>query len=225
MSKTITFKDAKEAGIFLPGHYLAITAPKDRKVIVTEEETGVRETQIFEIKEGERLLLQMTEDCKLWGNPTKEELTLFGQDGFVQGPDTMHRVIRELYDIPGVVETAQSFSLSEKDYFFSDIEKAYEEEKKYKCSDNMWFWYWLASRYVWTGRDCADFCMFYVLGGLSNACLFNSYGNVSERGYSVRPEVTLDSALLFERADSDGSLEKPWKCYIKKKRQFININI
>lgn len=106
---TITFKDATQDGIILPGHYILTTTPKDRRVLVTNKETGIKGTQKFTVEAGETQLwrLEQEEDgLKLWGEPTKEELTLRGQIGFQQGPDTMHRVIRELYDMPGILETA-----------------------------------------------------------------------------------------------------------------------
>ena len=216
---TITFKDATQDGIILPEHYILTTTPEDRRVLVTKNETGFKETQKFTLEAGKTQLwrLEQEEDgLKLWGEPTKEELTLCGQDGFQRGPDTMHRVIRELYDMPDILETAQSCSLPEKDYFFSDMEKAYQAGKKYERQDERIMWYWLASRCVAVGGAYALFDVFIVNGGsVYGSWLYGSDGGTYSNTLAVRPVATPKSTLLLEREDCDGSYEHPWICLSK----------
>lgn len=213
MSNTITFEDARQEGIILPDHYLEVTAPRSRKVIVTEKETGFEKKQKFTVEEGERHLWRLTEDFKLWGKPTKVNLTLRGHAGFEYGPDIMHRIIRELHDNPGTFEEAKSCSLPEKDYFFSSIEKAYREEKKYVHPDDRFMWYWLASRCVVFNSNNENFYVFFVNGGYVGADdLYYSGGSALSNTYAVRPEATPKSTLLLERDGCDGSMEKPWIC-------------
>ncbi len=216
---TITFKDATQDGIILPEHYILTTTPEDRRVLVTKNETGFKETQKFTLEAGKPQLwrLEQEEDgLKLWGEPTKEELTLCGQDGFQRGPDTMHRVIRELYDMPGILETAQACSLPEKDYFFSDIEKAYQAGKKYERQDERKMRYWLASRCVTINSTNAWFNVFFVNSSIVNAnYLYNSYSGTDSITYAVRPVATPRFTLLLERKDCDGSYEHPWICLSK----------
>ena len=216
MSRTITFEVATQDGIIRPKHYILTTTPEDRQVIVTEKETGVRGTQKFTVKAGERQLWRLTEDFKLWGMPTTEKLALCGDVGFQEGPDTMHRVIRELYDMQGAFEKAQACSLPEKDYFFSSIQKADQEGKKYNQQDEENMWYWLASRCVSTGSNSASFNVFFVGNGYVNySSLYRSYGNTWSPARAVRPETTLKSILLFNKEGGDGSYEHPWICLNK----------
>ena len=216
---TITFKDATQDGIILPEHYILTTTPKDRRVIVTKNETGFKGTQKFTLEAGKPQLWRLGQEedgLKLWGEPTKEELTLCGQDGFQRGPDTMHRVIRELYDMPDILETAQSCSLPEKDYFFSDIEKAYQAGKKYERQDERIMWYWIASRCVEVNSGYAWFRVFIVRGGYVDADhLYYSGGSTYNNTLAVRPVATPKSTLLLEREDCDGSYEHPWICLSK----------
>lgn len=213
---TITFEDATQASVILPWHYVAITMPKDRQVLVTEKETGVSRTQKFTVKAGERQLWRLTEDFKLWGMPTKETLALCGKVGFNEGPDTMHRVIRELYDMPGTFETAQACSLPKKEYPSTDIQKAYQEGRKYERQDEVNMRYWLASRWGYVGSTIANFRVFRVGSGSVYAfSLYNSSGGTNYNTYAVRPEATPKPTLLLEREECDGSYEHPWICLSK----------
>lgn len=213
---TITFEAAVRDGIILPNHYIAVAGTKDRQVIVTEKETGIKKTQKFTLAAEERGLWRLEQDegeLKLWGEPTKDKLTLCGLVGFKQGPDTMHRIIRELYDMPGIFETAGACSLTEKDYFFSDIEEVYQMRKRYERQDKRRMCYWLASRCVIISSSDAFFSVFIVDGGSVNSnWLYYSGGSASNPTYAVHPKATPKSTLLLERKDCDGSYERPWKC-------------
>lgn len=219
MSRTITFGAATRDGIILPEHYILTTTPKDRRVLVTEKETGVKETQKFILEAGERQLWRLEQGesgLKLWGKPTKDELTLCGQIGFQRGLDTMHRVIRELYDIQGAFDTAQACSLPEKDYFFSDVEKGYQAGEKYRRQDEIEMRYWLASHCIDLYSAYVRFGMFCVNSSRVSAYgLYYSRGGTSRPSYAVRPEATTKSTLLLETEGCDGSYKHPWICLSK----------
>ncbi len=108
MSNTISFEDARQAGIILPSHYFVTTAPKNRQVNLSGRETGSEGTQEFTLDAGESHLWQMNAEFKLLGETTKKELTLCDVDGFMCGTDAMNRLIRELYDMPNVFEMSKA---------------------------------------------------------------------------------------------------------------------
>ena len=212
---TITFKDATQDGIILPEHYILTTTPKDRRVIVTKNETGFKETQKFTLEAGKPQLwrLEQEEDgLKLWGEPTKEELTLCGQDGFQRGPDTMHRVIRELYDMQGTFDKTQACSLKEKEYLPSKVQKAYQAGREYERQDEENIKYWLAS---YCGNYANVGVFFVDLGRVYYNCLWASHRGAYYHALRVRPKAIPKPTLLLEREGCDGSYEHPWICLSK----------
>ena len=216
MSNTITFEDARQEGIILPDHYLEVTAPRSRKVIMTEKETGFEKTQKFTVKSGKKHLWRISEDFKLLGNPTKEGLTLCGHVGFEQGPNTMNRIIRELYDMSNVFEKTKACSLPEKDYFFFHPQSEYETEKKYSHPDDIHMEYWLSSRCVEDSGMHVEFNVFIVYHSMvCCSSLHETSWREDYNTYAIRPEATPTATLLLERDGCDGSKEKPWKCLSK----------
>lgn len=217
MAKTITFEDALDAGVIRQGDYFVTTTPKDRQVILTAQETGFRDKQSFKIEAGEAKLWRLEEELKMWGEPTKEKLTLYGKDGFIQGIDAMQKVARELYDLPDVFAEVQACGLPEKDYYFSsdkEFAKILEQAgKKYQHPDDKQMRYWLASRCVNLYSTYVYFRIFDV-GGVSvgSSDLYRSDGYGDYSNFPVRPETTPSPKLLLETEGCDGTKLKPWIC-------------
>ena len=209
---TITFEAATQADIILPWHYVTITLPRDRQVIVTENETGVSGTQKFTVKAGERQLWRLTEDFKLWGMPTKDALALCGYIGFEEGSYTMHRVARELYDMQGTFDKTQACSLKEKEYLPSKVQKAYQAGREYERQDEENIKYWLAS---YCGNYANVGVFFVDLGRVYYNCLWASHRGAYYHALRVRPKAIPKPTLLLEREGCDGSYEHPWICLSK----------
>ena len=108
MSNTISFEDARQAGIILPSHYFVTTAPKNRQVNLSGRETGTKEKQVFTLDAGEGHLWQMNAEFKLLGETIPKKLILYGRDGSIHGSDSMNRLGRELYDMPNVFEMSKA---------------------------------------------------------------------------------------------------------------------
>ncbi len=215
MSKTITFKDAKQEGIIFPGQYVMVTMPKSRKVAITKEDTGVAGIQRFELEQ-EQIRFRLEEGLKMWGEPTRKSLMLGGKIGFEQGPDTMNKVIRELYELPKIFEMAKNCSLPEKDHFYSSSKKLYEEMTEYTRPNDKGRSYWLASRCVEMATVNVELSMFFVSKGrIFPYCLYSTECGSRHAKCPVRPEVTANPMLLLETEGCDGSEEKPWKCICK----------
>lgn len=217
MPNTITFEDAKREGIILPGHYFAITVPEDRVVTANEKETGVKGIQKFIVEAGQRQLWRLNEELILQGKPTKEDLVLRGWNGILRAPNTMHRIIRELYDIPGVFEMARACSLPEKAYFFTSTQEAYEEVKKYERTADHLEWYWLASHCFIINDTDVDVALFYMNCGevYCDNVAYESGDPCDDGAFAICPEGTPKSNLLLDRSSGDGSKKRPWICLNK----------
>lgn len=217
MPKTITFEDALNEGIVRSGDHFLITVPKTRRVITTPRETGFTKNQKFDIQAGEEKIWLLGDELTMVGDLTKEKLTLNGQEGVMEGPDTLDLVSRELHSIPDIFEQVRSCGLTKKDYILRNLSKVLEEEQaKYQHLAGKGSAYWLASHGVRIYRDNVYFCMFYVnWGSVNTHDLYRSGGGADSLTYAVRPEAIPKPTLLLNREGCDGSREKPWKCLSK----------
>lgn len=214
---TITFEDAQLNGIVHKGDYFVTTAPKDVCLIVTKDSTGYPKDQAFQIKAGEQKLWRLEEGLKLWGEPTQRKLILQGQEGFIQGTDTIHSVARKLHILPGIFEQVQSCSLQHKDYITTYSQEVWQEEKKkYQHPDDKYLEYWLASRCILIDGIYVDRHIFYINNGeINSAALYYYSGNATLDVFAIRPEATLCAKLLLNIEDCDGTRNKPWRCLKK----------
>ncbi len=216
MSRTIVFKDATEQGIVHKGHYFITEKPKSKSVILAEKETGFQGSQTFQITIGSRNLWRLVDYFRMWGQPTKEGLTLQGMLGAEKGLETMSKITRELYEFPNVFEAVQSCSLPEKRYNGAGDtvwRLLQRENSKYMHLDDRQLHYWLASNCVWNYVDIEYSGVCYVSNGEVNCYyLHHSASGENSKTFSIRPEAIPKSTLLLETEGLDGSKEKPWRC-------------
>lgn len=215
MSRTISFTDATEQGIVQKGHYFMSVIPKDRKIILTEKETGFKETQTLQIVAGEEKLWQLGEGLKMLGKPTQKGLTLKGKIGFEQGIDSIHQVASQLYELEGVFEKVQSCSLSKKQYegYYIQILKSIQKEiTRYSHTDYKGLSYWLASGCISSKYDEYLDMFLMSCGYVGTIRLYSSSGGSNSWQSAIRPEATPKPMLLLETDGLDGSREKPWRC-------------
>ena len=217
MSATITFDDAIREKKIQPGHYFLVTVPKDRSVTITESETGCGKQQKFQISAGEQKLWRLEKGIKMWGEPTKELLTLNGENGFINGLNAIKKVASEIYGLPEIFENVQACSFPQMEYFFHEIPKVLEEVgKTHITSKDKRLNYWIASRCVTLHNGSVDFCIFRVYNGdVSPYSVYNSNRGPVSNTYAVRPEATPNATLLFETDGLDGSKKNPWKVLSK----------
>ena len=66
-------------------------------------------------------------------------------------------------------------------------------------------WYWVASRYVVTDSDRANFGLRGAYTITHGANMFNSYGSTINNGDRLRPVVSLSSSILSDAKDASGA--------------------
>ena len=66
-------------------------------------------------------------------------------------------------------------------------------------------WYWVASRYVYTGSDYADFGLRRASTNTYGSVMFNSNGRTGNLNFRLRPVVSLSSSILSETKDASGA--------------------
>jgi len=63
----------------------------------------------------------------------------------------------------------------------------------------------VASRYVNTCSDYADFGLRYAGTNTNGRSMFGSYGGTNDYDYSLRPVVSLSSSILSDAKDASGA--------------------
>ena len=66
-------------------------------------------------------------------------------------------------------------------------------------------WYWVASRYVYTNSDYADFGLRYASTYTGGNNMFSSGGDTNNFDYRLRPVVSLSSSILSDAKDASGA--------------------
>ena len=66
-------------------------------------------------------------------------------------------------------------------------------------------WYWVASRYVYTRSDYADFGLRYAYTDTGGSSMFSSDGSTLITGIRLRPVVSLSSSILSDAKDASGA--------------------
>ena len=66
-------------------------------------------------------------------------------------------------------------------------------------------WYWVASRYVDTNSDGANFGLRYAGSNTYGYYMFNSSGSIGICGVRLRPVVSLSSSILSDAKDASGA--------------------
>ena len=66
-------------------------------------------------------------------------------------------------------------------------------------------YFWVASRYVYTNSDYADFGLRIAGTYTRGYSMFDSYGSTDGYGYRLRPVVSLSSSILSETKDASGA--------------------
>lgn len=217
MSDFITLQEAIKREIVHVGDYFLTEEPEDRCIILKKHQTGYNAEQVFIVKAGERKLWRLEEGLELWGELTKESLTLEGQTGFISGAITMNRLAYKLNSLPGIFYRIQACSFPQNKYEFLNVPNVIQEEKNnYSKLDDRELDYWIASSYKEVYGKNTYFRMFAVNNGcLSSYTLFCSYGMSQSWSLPIRPKAIPNPDLHLKTKWRDGSKEKPWECLVE----------
>lgn len=231
MEEVIEFQEALGKGMIQKGHYFQTAVTQRSIVAVSEDETGYSENQDFITEAGETKLWRLVEvgktakECRLFGPPTKEKLTLHGKTGYENGIEVLDKIAAGTNVLPEFFTDVHSCRFLQREYkvkyreWNNFWERMQNELRKYGHKDDMPLSYFLASHCIDYGylSHSNYFCLFSAGSGyLSTSTLYNSAGNTNSPSNAVRPEAIPKSNLFLKTDGCDGSKERPWVCVLAK---------
>lgn len=119
MVKSITLKELRRRNLLKKGTWFAFPIDPDEKVTLTSKHTGVDEKQVFSNNGRTYHLFRYAGEStfdifEFKGEPIRQEIKLFGKQGFFQGADAMNTVCDGL--INSMNHGVTTYALTEDDF-------------------------------------------------------------------------------------------------------------